>query len=828
MAITIACSKCQKGYRIKDELAGRRVKCPNCSTSIQVPAARQEAAPPAATAAREPPRAAATPKATVAIDKRTALSAPAASLRVTGAAAPAVRSGVKPALSREEVLAQVLAGFRGEMPAHRTSPMYLAGVLFTALVMIALPLVYVGLIGTVIWAVYWHMLNDAGILGSSNDARAAIFLLLVYLSPLAIGGILIVFMIKPLFASSARGSGRRSLRRQSEPVLFALVDKVCAVVDAPVPKRIDIDCDVNASASMRRGMLSAILGRDLVLTIGMPLAAGLDMEQFAGVLAHEFGHFSQGVGMRLTYIVRSINHWFLRAVYQRDSWDVWLATSTRRLDIRISWIMYLARFGVWITRKVLWALMMLGNLVAGFMLRQMEFDADGYQIRMVGSNASESTTRKVQLLSLAYKGAQVDTEVFYREGRLPDDLPQLMIANISQIPKSVHAELDESIEKSKTGLFDSHPADKDRIAAARRAAEPGIFRCGLPASILFSDFAATTRNVTYDLYCQVIGNHVKSEDLHPVAALLARQGKDQQAGNARQRFFGGQFNTLRSWRLPEIMLEPPDNLNVSRKRLDAARQEMAAAHAGYAAVFPRYEAADVTIVQARQIGTLLAANVSIRRDEFQRSFGSEAECGRAARAATQDQSQLATQLEPFEALAGKRLTLSLELLDDPHLGAKLSEIASKRQDCAALCPMVSRVGANLTAILAMRAELAVLAAVCGHLSGNENNAALIQKIRDYLNAMHEQIARMHALFSDLPYPFDHAKGEITLTSYLLERLPSRDNPGETYQAAETLLNNLMTVYVRAVDRLCLIAEEVETAAGLQPLDLPTGGAESTP
>lgn len=53
-----------------------------------------------------------------------------------------------------------------------------------------------------------------------------------------------------------------------------------------------------------------------MLTIGLPLVAGLSLQQLAGVLAHEFGHFSQGAGMRLTYIVRSINAWFLRVVYE--------------------------------------------------------------------------------------------------------------------------------------------------------------------------------------------------------------------------------------------------------------------------------------------------------------------------------------------------------------------------------------------------------------------------------------------------------------------------------------------------------------------------------
>jgi hypothetical protein len=60
------------------------------------------------------------------------------------------------------------------------------------------------------------------------------------------------------------------------------------------------------------GIAQVYLGNDLVLTIGLPLVAGFNLREFAGVLAHEFGHFSQGVGMRISYVIRSISFWFTR------------------------------------------------------------------------------------------------------------------------------------------------------------------------------------------------------------------------------------------------------------------------------------------------------------------------------------------------------------------------------------------------------------------------------------------------------------------------------------------------------------------------------------
>jgi len=92
--------------------------------------------------------------------------------------------------------------------------------------------------------------------------------------------------------------------------LFEFVDQLCDLVGrARGPRKIKVDCQVNASAGFAGGMFS-LLGHNLVLTIGLPLAAGLNLRQLTGVLAHEFGHFAQGTAMRVSYIVRSINGWF--------------------------------------------------------------------------------------------------------------------------------------------------------------------------------------------------------------------------------------------------------------------------------------------------------------------------------------------------------------------------------------------------------------------------------------------------------------------------------------------------------------------------------------
>src|SRR5262249_8077181 len=152
--------------------------------------------------------------------------------------------------------------------------------------------------------------------------------------------------------------------------------------------------------------------------------------------------------------------------YERDSWDQWLQDEARSTDIRIGWVLYLAQFFVWVTRKILWVLMMIGHVVSGFMLRQMEFDADRHETRLAGSDKFESNARQLVLLNIANQGAQQDLGRFYQEGRLADNLPRLIMANVEQLPPEATKAVDDYVEKSTTGWFDTHPCDRDRIANA--------------------------------------------------------------------------------------------------------------------------------------------------------------------------------------------------------------------------------------------------------------------------------------------------------------------------------------------------------------------------
>src|SRR5215475_2437364 len=266
----------------------------------------------------------------------------------------------------------------GETRPKSVSLLYKLGLAAVALVMVLLPIIYVGIIVLVTWGVCEHALHPRYQLGGG------ILALLGYLAPIIVGGMLVFFMIKPLFARRPKDYEPHGVLPGEEPELFRLIYAVCDTVQAPRPAQVLVDFQVNAFAAFRRG-LPDLLRRRLTLSIGLPLVAGLSVRQFGGVLAHEFGHFSQGAAMRLTFIVRSVNAWFARVVYERDAWDDRLQSAAACSDFRIRIILHMARGTVWLSRRILWLLMNLGHLISCFMLRQMEFDADRLETQVAGS-----------------------------------------------------------------------------------------------------------------------------------------------------------------------------------------------------------------------------------------------------------------------------------------------------------------------------------------------------------------------------------------------------------------------------------------------------------
>lgn len=423
------------------------------------------------------------------------------------------------------------------LPVRRTSFLYRFGLLLAAVAMVILPLLYLGLTLVSGWGVYWFATHCAPKLWEWPGSGRWSVLAKIFCSsaPLIMGSCITLFLVKPFFARRAKLPQPHALGQEAEPLFRSFVGKICAAVGASQPREIRLDCDVNASAGYRRGMLS-FFGSDLVLTVGMPLIAGLSTRQLAGVIAHEFGHFTQGAGMRLSYLIRRVNGWFVHGIHGRDSWDEILEEWQETSVGVISLIPLCAQSGVWVSRVMLRGLMVTGNAICSFLMRQMEYDADRFEIAVAGSGTFEQTTLRMAELSKVTGDLYKNMHDTWRNSRrVPDNVPVLIGQHAAEIREDVRAKIAAEMLGAKTGWLDTHPASADRIAAALRAAQPGIFADDLPARDLLENFHTLSRTVTLAHYADELAIPTTEDFLIPVDAVLQSQGKGQPVESAPRK-----------------------------------------------------------------------------------------------------------------------------------------------------------------------------------------------------------------------------------------------------------------------------------------------------
>ncbi|HKM54301.1 MAG TPA: M48 family metallopeptidase [Isosphaeraceae bacterium] len=707
----------------------------------------------------------------------------------------------------------------------RPSLLYRFWILIVASVMVLLPLIYLGIVGLACYGMYWHATHNHVVLRTVNGMVALLF----YAGPLAVFAVLIFFLLKPLFARPGHRSKRRSLDPSREPLLFAFVGSICSAVGAPTPVRIDVDCDVNASASPEHGLFS-LLRRRLVLTVGLPLAATLDIEQFAGVLAHEFGHFSQSAGMQLTYLVRSINAWFSRVVYERDEWDATLDAWSHKGQGSTMLIANLARLGVWLTRRILWMLMMVGHAISCTMLRQMEYDADRYQARLVGSALVESILKRINVVMVAQRGAFSDLSENWKEGRLADDLPHLISANVPQIPQPALEAVDAMLAQGKTRLFDTHPADKDRIRATRAENCSGIFHLDGPATDLFREFENHSRTATIDHYRSIFGPGFTPDQLQPVAEVVRGTEHAQAGHEALKRFFLGRFNAVRAIPMAEETPTCPADPKTAVRRLKQVRGELPTAQASYGAAVELHGSALGKLIRAEAASMLSKAHFKFKATDYELPAATL----EAARSASESASRVMTEqtaaLAPFEHLCSDRLSTALSLLEVDAAARRLADPEGWRREVRSLYPVASflaiRIWPKLLPLL--QARVALLA-VLKQYEGNEQNQRLNDAILRGGRELKDRLQELStALQGGMLYPFDHAQGEVTLGRFAIPSVPDSSAIGDLLRVGETALDRLVPLYARILGRLALAAEEVERALGLPPLECELQSATDEP
>ena len=395
-------------------------------------------------------------------------------------------------------------------PVH--SKYFLSGYMMAAAGMILLPLLYIFLIIFIVNITYGHIEDNITLL----DKSLAIGLLL-YIAPILVGIMLIAVLLKPLIARLSTKNMSIPISRKKEPALYAFIDKLCHAVNSKTPNNIEVDCSVAVSANYRRGVIS-FLEEDLTLTIGLPVFSEMTISELAGLLAHEFGQQKQKTEMRLSFVITSINQWFKRCVYEQDVIDdkltaLLLTSSVFATQVPLS----IAKFFVWLSRKILTLFMLAGHVISRMIVRIIAFDADYCSVSLTSFDSFKSSLTKLNSLASASLEAfsRLKTQRNPNDNSLPDDFILLVSSVNGNMSDKDKIKTKIISQQEKEAIWTGYPSDQERIEHVKNVSSKDMFKSDKPASTLFANFEELTKIATVRLYREILEMKFDKADLIP-------------------------------------------------------------------------------------------------------------------------------------------------------------------------------------------------------------------------------------------------------------------------------------------------------------------------
>ena len=478
-------------------------------------------------------------------------------------------------------------------------------------------------------------------------------------------------------------------------------------------------------------------------------------------------------------------------------------------------MLYPTRGCVFLSRRILWALMQVGHGVSCFMLRQMEYDADRYECQVAGSVAFRETMLRLVELNVATSAAYAALSDSWRAQRLPDSLPQFIVGTSTDMAPEVREETGRRVAESKTGLFDTHPCDTDRIRAAEALDAPGVFRSTDAASALFRDFASLSRQVTRLSYEKDQALPIQDANLVDTETYLRETSALRATRALSERYFGGVSTLFHPISIGLAELQPLLDPDAGLAELRSAQERMKA-------VVNRARYAQK---QQKQIGelrfnaenalVLLTAGFAIEPARFGLKAATPGAANEAIATLEGERQQSGAPLVEYSARAGARLRAALRQLNSPSQARRIADAQVLQGEVARLVPALEALAPALLLLQALGGKLSpwqMLLVSRGHQADPAKVDAVIDELAGELRGLVGQVSRCVAGVS---YPFPHARGAITLDQFVEPDAPSHEEREALFNECLACLDRLYPLYEEVLGRLAQIASRVEETLALE-------------
>ncbi|KZS40969.1 hypothetical protein AWE51_24530 [Aquimarina aggregata] len=380
---------------------------------------------------------------------------------------------------------------------------YKNNVLIVLLGIVLFFLIYSAAVAGSMYLLYLAITYDIG-----DINKLTIFL---KIGTIGMSAMFVLFMVKFLFKKQRLDDNPLNIeiKEDEHPKLFQFIRKLSSETNAPFPKKIYVNHEINAAVFYNSTILSLFVPTKKNLLIGLGLVNGLNLTEFKAVLAHEFGHFSQS-SMRLGSYVYMTNRIIYDMVNERDSWDHTLE-SMKNSDIRIAIFAWLLMPAVWTTRQLMILIYKGINILQSSLSRQMEYHADLVAVSVTGSDAIVNGLYKLDATSQAFNFAsehiysaiqdkKYTTDLLYHHTRAYEYLKETQQEFKEKLLENCNHQrvFLEDDDANIPNMYASHPSGYKREDNAKKKYIKGVEDARSPW-ILFGDKDALCEKVTKNL-----------------------------------------------------------------------------------------------------------------------------------------------------------------------------------------------------------------------------------------------------------------------------------------------------------------------------------------
>jgi hypothetical protein len=390
---------------------------------------------------------------------------------------------------------------------------------------------------------------------------------------------------------------------------------------------------------------------------------------------------------------------------------------------------------------------------------------------------------------------------------LPENLPLLIEHKASALPDEIHQKLNAAKSSEKTGWFDTHPCDADRVQHARRLNQPGVFRLTEPATQLFSDFAALSKTVTRHQYEKHLELTFTDENLMPAEEILRESAASAEADAMVRKYYGNVNVTL----LPLLLTGdlPPlfpgesaiSTAEKAQQEMDRLREE--AEKLSAECVEQRSKLVNATVALC-----LASAGFKIHPKEFglPESATSAADAEVAARSAIEEitgaVSDRLARLEPFMAALRQRVTAGLRLAR----GRQAVPGAETAASIEALARLLAAVGAEMPRAHQLAVQVSAFSLLAQNRGNHSRPAEVEKNMNELAAALQSLIAGIQERLKDFPYPFSHARGSISVAEYARSEEPATNEWHRTHLDSHAHVERIFALNRRLIGRILALAD----------------------